>query len=93
MNARLKSFDVASGQSAIVDIEATSKTSGFIDVVAEIETDEIEQDNKRFASIFIPEKISVGLFAENQNDLTFVDLALQTAGEGKYLIERKISIN
>jgi len=84
-----KSFDVASGQSAIVDIEATSKTSGFIDVVAEIETDEIEQDNKRFASIFIPEKISVGLFAENQNDLTFVDLALQTAGEGKYLIERK----
>ncbi len=87
-----KSFDVASGQSAVVDIEATPKTTGFIDVVAEIETDEIEQDNKRFASIFIPEKISVGLFAENQNDLTFIDLALQTAGEGKYLIERK-SIN
>ena len=84
-----KSFDVASGQSAIVDIEATPKTTGFIVVVAEIETDEIEQDNKRFASIFIPEKISVGLFAENQNDLIFVDLALQTAGEGKYLIERK----
>lgn len=84
-----KSFDVASGQSAIVDIETTPKTTGFIDVVAEIETDEIEQDNKRFSSIFIPEKISVGLFAENQNDLTFVDLALQTAGEGKYLIERK----
>ena len=30
---------------------------GFIDVIAEIETDEIEQDNKRFASLFIPEKI------------------------------------
>jgi uncharacterized membrane protein len=84
-----KSFDVNAEQSTIVEIEATPKSTGFIDVVAEIETDEIEQDNKRFASLFIPEKISVGLFAESQNDLTYVDLALQTAGEGKYKIERK----
>lgn len=87
--ASQKSFDVSAGQSTIVEIEATPKTNGFIDVVAEIETDEIEQDNKRFASLFIPEKISVGLFAENQNDLTYVDLALQTAGQEKYQIERK----
>lgn len=87
-----KSFDVNAGQSTIVEVEATPKTTGFIDVAAEIETDEIEQDNKRFASLFIPEKISVGLFAENQNDLTYVDLALQTAGDGKYSIERK-SVN
>lgn len=84
-----KSFDVNSGQSAVVDIEAIPKSNGFVDVVAEIETDEIEQDNKRFTSIFIPERISVGLFAENQNDLNFVNFALQTAGEDKYLIERK----
>ena len=84
-----KSFDVNAGQSTIVEIEATPKSTGFIDVVAEIETDEIEQDNKRFASLYIPEKISVGLFSENPNDLTFVGLALQTAGEGKYQIERK----
>ena len=87
--ASQKSFDVSAGQSTIVEIEAIPKTNGFIDVVAEIETDEIEQDNKRFASLFIPEKISVGLFAENQNDLTYVDLALQTAGQEKYQIERK----
>lgn len=90
--AAQKSFDVSAGQSTIVEIEAILKTNGFIDVVAEIETDEIELDNKRFASLFIPEKISVGLFAENQNDLTYVDLALQTAGQEKYQIERK-SIN
>ncbi len=84
-----KSFDVNAGQSTIVEIEATPKSTGFIDVVAEIETDEIEQDNKRFASLYIPEKISVGLFSENPNDLTFVGLALQTAGEGKYQIEKK----
>jgi hypothetical protein len=80
---------VSAGQSTIVEIEVTPKTKGFIDVIAEIETDEIEQDNKRFASLFIPEKISVGLFSDNQSDLTFVDLALQTAGAGKYEIERK----
>lgn len=84
-----KSFDVSSGQSVIIDLEGTPKSSGFIDIFAEIETDEIEQDNKRFASILIPDKISLGLFAENLNDLTFVDLALQTAGEGKYQFERK----
>lgn len=87
--AAQKSFDVAAGQSVIVDVDATPKTTGFIDITAEIETDEIEQDNNRYGSIFIPEKINVGLFAENLSDLTFVDLALQTAGEGKYQIERK----
>lgn len=87
--AAQKSFDVAAGQSVIVDVDATPKTTGFIDITAEIETDEIEQDNNRYGSIFIPEKINVGLFAESLSDLTFVDLALQTAGEGKYQIERK----
>jgi hypothetical protein len=87
--AAQKSFDVNSGESTIVDIEATPKITGFIDVVAEIETDEIEQDNKRFSSLYIPEKISVGLFSENPDDLVFVDLALQTAGEMKYILERK----
>ncbi len=87
--AAQKSFDVNAGRSINVEIEAVPKSTGFIDVTAEIETDEIEQDNKRFASLFIPEKISVGLFAENNNDLSFVDLALQTTGETKYVIERK----
>ncbi len=87
--AAQKSFDVRAGQSANVEIEAIPKSAGFIDITAEIETDEIEQDNKRFANLFIPEKISVGLFAENINDLTYVDLALRTAGETKYVIEKK----
>ena len=87
--AAQKSFDVNAGQSTIVEIEAVPKTTGFIDIVAEIETDEIEQDNKRYTSLFIPEKISVGMFAENPTDLTFVDLVLQAAGATKYEIESK----
>jgi hypothetical protein len=87
--AAQKSFDVIGGQSTIIEIEAIPKTTGFIDVIAELETDEIEQDNKRFASLYIPEKTSIGLFSENSSDLTFVDLALQTAGADQYEIERK----
>jgi uncharacterized membrane protein len=84
-----KSFDVNAGQSTILEIEAVPKSTGFIDVTAEIETDEIMQDNKRFASVYIPNKITVGLFYENPSDATFVDLALQTAGENRYETEEK----
>lgn len=84
-----KSFDVNAGQSAIVEMEAVPKSTGFIDITAEIETDEIMQDNKRFASVYIPDKIAVGVFYENPNDATFVNLALQTAGENRFEIEEK----
>jgi hypothetical protein len=87
--AAQKSYDVKAGQSTIVEIEATPKTTGFIDITAEIETDEIIQDNKRFASIYIPDKINIGLFYENPNDATFVSLALETTGENKYEIDKK----
>lgn len=79
-----KSFDVSAGQSTVVEIESIPKSNGFIDITAEIESDEIEHDNKRFSSIYIPEKINVGLFTENPSDLNFVNLALQTSGENKF---------
>ncbi len=84
-----KSFDVSAKQSAIIEIEATPKTNGYIDIAAEIENDEIEQDNKRFASLFIPEKISVGIFSANPDDAMFVNLALQTGGNNRYEIVNK----
>ena len=84
-----KSFDVSAGQSTIVEIEATPKSNGFVDITAEIETDEIELDNKRFASLFISDQINVGMFTENPDDLSFVELALQTAGEEKYVVDKK----
>lgn len=87
--AAQKSFDVNSKQTTMVEMEATPKTTGFINVVAEIEADEIEQDNKRFTSIFIPDKISIGMFYENTDDLSFVDVALQTDNNNKYTIEKK----
>ncbi len=87
--AAQKSFDVDSHQTTEVEMEATPNTTGFIDVVAEIEADEIEQDNKRFANIFIPDKISIGMFYDNKDDLGFVNIALVTDSSSKYEIEKK----
>lgn len=84
-----KSFDINSGQSTIVDIEAIPKSDGFISVTAELETDEIEQDNRRFASLYIPSKINLGLSSEIPADLSFVQIALQSAGESKYEIDSR----
>lgn len=84
-----KSFDVLANQTAIVELEAAPKTTGYIEVVAEIESDDNEYDNKRFANFYISEKIPVGIFAETSSDLSFVKIALQTAGENRYEIESK----
>ncbi|MCW8804300.1 MAG: BatA domain-containing protein, partial [Ignavibacteriaceae bacterium] len=54
-----KSIDLISNQAKIVQLEGTTNDNGFVDVIVEIEDDEINIDNKRFGSIFIPEKLSV----------------------------------
>lgn len=82
--ASQKSFDVNSGQSIEVEMQATPKVTGFIDIVAEIESDEIQQDNKRFANIFIPDKIPIGMFYENRDDLGFIGIALGTDSSSRY---------
>jgi uncharacterized membrane protein len=74
-----KSIDLLSNETKIVQLEATTNEIGFVDVIVEIEDDEVNVDNKRFSSIFIPEKVSVLLLYEIFNDLRFVKLALQSA--------------
>lgn len=86
-----KSFDVEAGKSVLVDIEAISDAAGFIDVVAEIETDDIEDDNKRFSSLFIPDKISVLIISDENSASRFLKFALQTIGSEKISIDEKNS--
>jgi len=76
-----KSIDLVSNETKIVQLEGTTNEIGFVDVIVEIEDDEVNVDNKRFSSIFIPEKISVLLLYEIFNDLRFVKLALQSAAK------------
>jgi uncharacterized membrane protein len=86
-----KSFDVEAGKSALLDIDAVADETGFVDLRAEIESDDIEQDNKRFNSVFIPDKISVLFISDDFTSQKFLKLALQTIDQQKIKIEEKLS--
>lgn len=72
------SISLNPGESKVIEIEALAKQTGFIDITAELEDDDIEYDNRGFLSINIPDKIPVLLSAGQQSDMNFVSIALQT---------------
>jgi len=76
-----KSIDLVLNEAKIVQLEGTTNENGFVDVIVQIEDDEVSVDNKRFSSIFIPEKISVLLLYDKFNDIRFVKHALQSAAD------------
>ncbi|MFO7448220.1 MAG: BatA and WFA domain-containing protein [Ignavibacteriaceae bacterium] len=71
-----QSVTINAGESVVLDMEAVVKDAGQIDVFAEIEDDDILQDNRHFISLNIPEEIPVIIFTENNADARFVQLAL-----------------
>ncbi len=81
-----QSVTIGPGNSKIISIQAVPKSTGFIDAIAEIEDDDILQDNKRYLNFYIPDKIPVIIFSEDQQDTKYLKLAL-TAGDDKSLIE------
>lgn len=89
--AAQKSFDVETGKTVLVDIEASADASGFVDVSAEIEPDDIEYDNKRFNSLFIPDKISILIVADDDESSKFIKLALKTISNEKIILEERNS--
>ncbi|MGQ9643178.1 MAG: BatA domain-containing protein [Ignavibacterium sp.] len=86
-----KSFDVDAGKSVLLDVDAIADTTGFVEVVSEIESDDIEQDNKRFISVFIPDKISTLIISDDLASHRFLKLALQTIDQQKLKIEERNS--
>ena len=77
--AAQQSVDLNPNESKTIQLEGVAKKTGFINVTAEIEDDDINQDNKRFTSVYIPEKISILLLSEIPNDARFVKLALKSS--------------
>ncbi|HSP88791.1 MAG TPA: VWA domain-containing protein, partial [Ignavibacteriaceae bacterium] len=75
-----QSVSLASGATTVVTMEALIKNTGYNEVFAEIEDDEILQDNRRYSTFFIPEKIPIIIFYDTENDIQFIDLALQSSG-------------
>lgn len=89
--AAQKSFDVEPGKTALIDVEASTDASGFVDVFAEIESDDIENDNKRFSSLFIPDKIATLIVADDSESSRFIKLALRTISGDKIFLEERNS--
>jgi len=76
--ASQQSISLNPSETKVIEIEALAKATGFIKVSAELEDDDIENDNRRFLSIYISDRIPVLLSADQQSDLNFVNVALLT---------------
>ncbi len=81
-----QSVSLNPGESKILTLQAPVKQTGYVDGYAEIEDDEILQDDRRFISFYIPKEIPVIIFTDNPGDSRFVDLALSAAGRGQTLL-------
>ncbi|MFH0735237.1 MAG: BatA and WFA domain-containing protein [bacterium] len=68
------SLDV--GQSKIINFDIRLKNGNLLEVFAELEDDEINADNKRYFTIFVPEKINLLILTDDINDGQFIKAAL-----------------
>ncbi|OGU74867.1 MAG: hypothetical protein A2V93_04250 [Ignavibacteria bacterium RBG_16_34_14] len=78
-----QSVSLGAGASTVVTMEVLIKEAGYNNVFAEIEDDEIIQDNRRYTTLFIPDKIPLIIFYDEEKDTRFVELALQSSGDSK----------
>ena len=94
-----QSVSLAPGASSVLTMESLVKKTGYNSVFAEIEDDEIMQDNRRYTTIFIPDKIPLMIFYDNEADTKFVDLALASSGNNetfditKKSLQQLLSVN
>jgi hypothetical protein len=79
-----QSINLNPGESKTANLEASAKNFGYSEALVEIEEDDIPQDNNRFSSFFIPEKIPVLILADNSDDTKLIDAALKSVSELGY---------
>ena len=79
-----QSVNLNAGESKTVNLEAPAKTYGNTEVETSIEEDDILQDNQRFSSFYIPEKIPVLILADDVADSKLIELALKSISENDY---------
>jgi hypothetical protein len=72
-----KTMAIRSGETASATFSAVPTRPGFQSVMAEIESDDLEFDNRRFLALNIPEKTRV-LLIGNRMFVRYVELALAT---------------
>ena len=70
-----KGVDIRAGQSIETEFTLVPKHSGFIEGKVEIEDDDLDFDNSRFFTVYIPKELHV-LLVGNASDLTYLRIAL-----------------
>ena len=79
-----QSINLNPGESKTANLEASAKSFGYSEALVEIEEDDILQDNDRYSSFFIPEKIPVLILADDLNDTKLIEAALKSVSESGY---------
>lgn len=71
------SVSITPGKSKKVTFETTLRETGLLEIFVELEEDAILNDNQRFSSIYIPEKINTLILHNNPSESRFLRLALE----------------
>ncbi|MBI3189410.1 MAG: BatA domain-containing protein, partial [Ignavibacteriales bacterium] len=66
--------------SASLEFSITPKKTGFIKGFVELEHDAVEQDNRRYFTLHVPEKITIAVVSQSPSDSKFPMLALRSGG-------------
>jgi hypothetical protein len=75
-----QSISIPANESTALNFETTLLDTGTIQASVEIEDDDINQDNKRFVSFYVPDNINLLILTNSRDDSKFVKLALANYG-------------
>ncbi|HSW56374.1 MAG TPA: BatA domain-containing protein [Ignavibacteriaceae bacterium] len=79
-----QSLNLNPGESKTANLEASAKTFSYNEALVEIEEDDLLEDNKKYTSFFIPEKIPVLILADNLSDTKLIEAALKSVSDQGY---------
>ena len=86
-----QSVSLAAGGTARLDFETTLNDTGLIQASVELEDDDINRDNKRYVSFYVPEKINLLILTGTRSDSKFVNLALSNPNNTLLINEADLS--
>ncbi len=72
-----QSLTMAAGETKSILFETTLNDTGLVEITANLEDDDILQDNKRYFSVYVPAKIRMLMLYDNKEDDKFTKLAVQ----------------
>lgn len=66
------------GETKQIRFETALNETGLLNISAELEDDDILYDNKRYISLYVPEKINAAAFTDNADDLKYIRFVTET---------------